>query len=301
MNGQHIPASNGRTHILRIGRSPQNDIVLDYPMISWEHARTVEENGVTYIEDLNSRNGVAINRVENRIRRATLLPTDSVFFGSYKLSARQLMRGESKMGEAAYKQVTLKHGKLVIGRDPDCDQPLAQPIISWHHTQLLRTADGVTVEDLASRNGTFVDGVRISGRVSIAPGQEIGVGSYRFQLLDDGSLARRNYHGNTTFEAAGVTVDAPNGTRLLDPVSLSIYPFELTALMGPSGAGKSTFLETLNGYDLPTQGHVFYNGKNLYQYYDLFRQQIGYVPPRRHRAFATNGLGSSLFLDASTH
>ena len=88
----------------------------------------------------------------------------------------------------------------------------------------------------------------------------------------------RENHGNVSIEAAGIVVNAPDGTRLLDPISLTIYPSELVALMGPAGSGKTTLLKALNGYTPPASGKVLFNGSNLYQFYDLFRQQMGYVP-----------------------
>jgi len=48
--------------------------------------------------------------------------------------------------------------------------------------------------------------------------------------------------------------------------------------MGPAGSGKTTLLKALNGYTPPASGKVLFNGANLYRYYDLFRQQMGYVP-----------------------
>ncbi len=48
--------------------------------------------------------------------------------------------------------------------------------------------------------------------------------------------------------------------------------------MGPAGAGKTTLLKALNGYTRPAEGSVLFNGHNLYDYYDRFRQQMGYVP-----------------------
>src|SRR5262249_45623708 len=149
---------------------------------------------------------------------------------------------------------------------------------SWHHAAFERAPDGIYVHDLASRNGTYVNGVRITARTLVRPGQEIGLGSFRFQLLQDGALAKREYIGNVTIEITAMSVDAPGGDRLLDPLSLTIFPSELVALMGPAGAGKTTLLKAINGYTPPASGHVLFNGADLYQFYDRFRQQMSYVP-----------------------
>ncbi len=253
--------------------------MVDYPIVSWEHARIYERNGQLILEDLNSRNGTAINQLQNRIAEAALQPEDDVYLGSFKIPAsRLLVDHHTVVGEAAYKAVAFTGDSMIIGRDPQCEQPIDNAMISWHHARLARTTEGIFVEDLGSLNGTFVDGIRISGRVRIAAGQEVGLGSVRFQLLEGGALQRREYNGNVSIQAVDVTVSIPGGARLLDPISLTVYPSELVALMGPAGAGKTTFLKALNGYTPPSQGQVLFNGADLYRHYDLFRQQMGYVP-----------------------
>jgi ABC-type multidrug transport system ATPase subunit len=66
--------------------------------------------------------------------------------------------------------------------------------------------------------------------------------------------------------------------NLLEDISLSIHPQEFAALVGLSGAGKSTLMDALNGFRPATHGAVFVNNINLYQQFDLFRNDMGYVP-----------------------
>ena len=274
------PAGPGQeAEVITIGRSPENQVRLDYEVVSWTHARILRKGEGWIIEDLNSRNGTALNRFDNKIQRAELQPEDEIYLGSYKIPAsRILARKHLTQGEDTFERVNFRGEQMVLGRDPSCDYPLDYPMISWRHALLRRTSEGIYVEDLGSRNGTFVNGERISGKAPIRPGQEIGLGSFRFQFLEDGGLVKREYIGNVTIEVCGVAVNAPNGTRLLDPISLTIFPSELVALMGPAGAGKTTFLKSLNGYTPPATGRVLFNGADLYRFYDRFRTQMSYVP-----------------------
>ena len=268
------------TRVIRIGRAADCDVILDYPVVSREHARITESGGRFVLEDLRSTNGTAVNHVMNRVTtRMAIQPQDQIYFGSYKIEASRILSSRGiVVGEAACEAVGIARDVMIFGRDPQCDQPLDSPMISWHHAQLTRAADGIYVEDLGSLNGTFVAGTRISGKTKVAPGQEIGLVTFRFQLRADGRLERRENRGNVSIEAVEVTVKTPDGTPLLNPVSLTVYPSELVALMGPAGAGKTTLLKALNGYSPPASGQVLFNGANLYRYYDLFRQQMGYVP-----------------------
>jgi pSer/pThr/pTyr-binding forkhead associated (FHA) protein len=279
-NAPRPPVTTGSGRQITIGRSPDSVVQIDLPIVSWNHAVINEENGQFILVDNNSRNGTAVGELSHRIQKAVLKPTDQVFLGSYKISAAQLLSIEDKVeiGEAAFQTVSFHGQSMEAGRDPGCDIPLDLPMVSWRHARLTRTPEGILVEDLGSRNGTYLDGVRVTGKVLARPGQEIGLGSVRFQLMENGSLAQRDYNGKVTIEAKEIVVHAPNGTRLLDPISLTVFPYELVAMMGPAGAGKTTLLKALNGYTRPVRGTVLFRGQSLYDYYDLYRQQMGYVP-----------------------
>ncbi len=50
----------------------------------------------------------------------------------------------------------------------------------------------------------------------------------------------------------------------LDHVSLTIEKGGFTAITGSSGSGKSTLLHIIGGVDLPTSGHVYLDGQDVY-------------------------------------
>ena len=234
-----FPVETQASTTIRIGRSPDSQVVLNFPMISWEHARIVLVNGQYILEDLNSRNGTAVNHINNKITQVVLQPQDEIYFGSLKVPAMRLL-GERQVniGSPASAQVALKTETVVLGRDPNCEQPLDDPLVSWHHAKITKSSGKVFIEDNSSLNGTFLDGVRLTGKVEVKTGAAIELGKFHFRLLEGGALERREYHGNVSIEAAGISVNAPNGTRLLDPISFTIYPSEMVALMGPAARAK---------------------------------------------------------------
>jgi ABC-type multidrug transport system ATPase subunit len=262
---------------IRIGREPDNDISLDYPMISGHHARILVGGGKAIIEDLGSMNGTAIGRPENKIKRSPLTKDDTVFFGSFRIPASRLLPGKLTMGQTPQAELEFKGQEMTLGRNPECDHMLDYPMVSWRHAKLSHIGGVITVEDLGSTNGTFVNGRRITGPVTVNQGDVISLGSYTLRLTSAGTFEKRDYRGNLTVEARNVTVDVP-GKRLLEEISLTIYPSELVGLMGPSGAGKTTLMMALNGYTRPSYGSVLFNGVDLYQNYNHFCGHIGYVP-----------------------
>ena len=59
---------------------------------------------------------------------------------------------------------------------------------------------------------------------------------------------------------------SPGGTlTVLNGLSLSLRRGSITAIVGASGAGKSTLLHVLGTLDRPTEGQVFYEGRDLFR------------------------------------
>ena len=263
---------------LTIGRLPENDIVLDYPVVSGRHARISFQDGSACIEDLGSSNGTALGRPDRLIQKSLLSPDDIVYFGTLPVPASQLLQGRFQRGLGAHESVHFEGQSLLMGRDPGCGLALDSPTVSWHHARFVRNqAEPWMVEDLGSSNGTFVNGQRVEQQAQVRSGDRIELGSLTLLVTAEGGLKKRDYRGDLVIEARHISVDVP-GKRLIEDVSLTIYPSELVGLMGPSGAGKTTLMTAINGYMPPAEGQVLFNGRDLYAHYDQFRLQIGYVP-----------------------
>lgn len=85
-------------------------------------------------------------------------------------------------GKSAGRSIALKHGKLLIGRAEECDvRPLGEEV-SRRHCAVVEEAGGLTVEDLKSRNGTYVNGVRIAAKVTVADGDIVRVGPLELKV-----------------------------------------------------------------------------------------------------------------------
>ncbi len=70
----------------------------------------------------------------------------------------------------------------------------------------------------------------------------------------------------------------PEGSLILDDVSIHAEPGEFIALVGPSGSGKSTLLRLLLGFDLPESGTINFDGKDLAGLdLNAVRRQLGVV------------------------
>ncbi len=81
---------------------------------------------------------------------------------------------------------------IVIGRVNDADLLLLDEKISRKHAKISTHGGRVMIEDLASRNGTFVNGVKISGAVELQEGDKIVVGSSTIQLASVADVKPRS-------------------------------------------------------------------------------------------------------------
>lgn len=72
---------------------------------------------------------------------------------------------------------------MVIGREMTCDIALtADTTVSRNHARLVQEGAGLVVYDNGSSNGTYVNGMRVTAPVMLAPGDIVQFGSSKFRL-----------------------------------------------------------------------------------------------------------------------
>jgi pSer/pThr/pTyr-binding forkhead associated (FHA) protein len=80
-------------------------------------------------------------------------------------------------GPEAGRSIELGGAPVEIGREEGTGVVLgADELVSRHHVRLTPDVGGVVVEDLGSRNGTFVNGDEIAGPARLQPGGQLLVG-----------------------------------------------------------------------------------------------------------------------------
>lgn len=192
---------------LTIGRGPENDIILDFPQISYQHARLLKANGSWIIEDRNSSNGTYVNDRSQRVCQSEISGDDILYFGSYKIAARRLlsMEKETALGRADPRAITITETETIFGRDPEATIYLDHPRISWHHAKLIHTNDGFVLKDLNSANGTFVNGrKRIFCHVTSQDTISFG-SSFSFMLTEDlKRIRKRDYREDIRLDSDGI-------------------------------------------------------------------------------------------------
>jgi len=73
--------------------------------------------------------------------------------------------------------------QLSIGRLPECDLVLTEGHPSRKHASIVVEGSSVTVEDLGSANGTFVNGTRLTAPATLASGDRISFDTEEYELV----------------------------------------------------------------------------------------------------------------------
>jgi pSer/pThr/pTyr-binding forkhead associated (FHA) protein len=97
-----------------------------------------------------------------------------------------------KAGDSAVFLFKLTDGSQTIGRSTGCEIAVADENLSRKHAKVTRlTADNSTIlEDLSSKNGVRVNGVRVQ-RCNLKLEDRIELGSLEFQVVDEQWLLNR--------------------------------------------------------------------------------------------------------------
>lgn len=286
-----FPVTIGREHL-------PGSILVAHSTVSRQHVRIEQRNAEYWLVDLGSTNGTSLNG--NRLPKG----------GAYRLNDGDIFRIGDQQGNSV--GITFRLGSqplptastihlgqlnlaqlqaFTIGRDPGNHVPLNHPTVSRVHAEVRKALAGHVLIDHSS-NGTYVNGQRVAGQQAIRPGDVVQIGPFKLVYDQAGFSGYVTPAGNYRLDGHRLVRDVPDGgrrllginiggppktKRILNDVSLSIYPKEFVALVGGSGAGKSTLMKALSGFT-PAEGQVLLNGDDLYQSFGAYRSILGYVP-----------------------
>lgn len=123
----------------------------------------------------------------------------------------------------------VQRGPLVIGRSMSAGLTLADPFLSRQQARLFHDGDGWKIEDLGSRNGTWVDGQPTEGPTRLHAGSVVTFSDSRIEVLAEG-IAEESTRGlgetqvadatgSTVFKPAAEVLAADDPERSRDPAT----------------------------------------------------------------------------------
>lgn len=100
----------------------------------------------------------------------------------------------------------------MVGRSAYCAIVVSNNAASREHCVLRLTEEGLTVTDMGSRNGTFVNGARIEGRTLLLAGDVVRIGGDVIEILEGEDPKERARLQTNPFEHEEATTNGHGGT-----------------------------------------------------------------------------------------
>lgn len=139
-------------------------------------------------------------------------------------------------------EIPLKKNKFIIGRASDCTLRAGSEAISRHHCALLRRDGVVSVRDLGSRNGTYVNDKRIESETKLANGDKVRVGPLEFVFECAAEPAAKRSGGDSSHEKKPKVKDVAEALERTaeNSDSATIEEDDISSwLLGPDAGSKA--------------------------------------------------------------
>lgn len=233
--------------LLTVGSAAGNELRLESRSVSRQHAQIVKSGERFFVEDLGSRNGTFLNGQQVKrfpLRHLDVLSigpeVDLIFLETSSVLPPPVARPAPPRATIVWsvgpfagrvEEVPPDRG-LVLGRGANTELAGA---ISRQHAVVTIRGDHVTVEDLASANGTWVNGQRISAVTRLADRDEVSLANlikFRVIIVSDAAAP-----AVVTGEQEPVTV-VLRPSRARDSPALDMRP------MGAPGSPSSAAVPT---------------------------------------------------------
>lgn len=245
-NGEHAQVLLG-AGVNRIGSSAENVVVLDDPAIVARHCEIhvtstganlqvpdgggpVSVNGKPVADIMALRPGdqIGIGPVLARyalVEAARSAPAPGVMPGSDEDSgatrvrtavSKFMLRGVSG---AVFGKIFPVHGPVAIGRAAECDISVQAEEISRRHALVKPSGDGLSVEDLGSSNGTYINGRRVQ-QGFLNPGDELRLDAVRFIVVAPGMEMAQQTTRLATSQAEAAPTAGPGMSKWV-PIMLT--------------------------------------------------------------------------------
>lgn len=147
----------------------------------WPDVLVTESNLTSLVTDVRSAVG-------DDAKHPALVRTHHGF--GYSFAGEVVTESDPKPGRSGIRRwlvwglnvLHLSEGENLLGRDPDVGVWLGDPSVSRRHARI-RVSSGVAeLEDLGSKNGTFLGGRRLDALVTLSDGDKIRIGSVELEF-----------------------------------------------------------------------------------------------------------------------
>ena len=171
------------------GSSDACQIIIKQPVVSRQHMEIfITRDHRIFVSDLNSTNGTFVNK--KRIQageKKEIRKGDMVYMGVNGQVQLHFAHHADEVGVAktAGKTGVTRKSVICIGRDKTCDIHIDSPLASRSHAYIRKNDDGTyLLTDNNSTNGTYINGVLLTGSKIIGVDDRIKIGNKSFTIRD---------------------------------------------------------------------------------------------------------------------
>lgn len=319
------------TQNMRMGRATNGstvDILIDSTIVSRNHGEfTLQGDGVHY-RDLGSQNGTYINGLyygnmtgvfDKRLIDGDVIRIDTNTQREVHPKAVIIIYRDTMPSSPSWQYVELGQGcmEINIGREDETSGvSLDDTRVSRRHATFFRDPNGWAVADQNSRNGVYVNNIRLGEPAYLRELDCVRIVDHMFIYVDNKLLytvipyistaygvVNQPFQQMTTSTNRSVPNNQVEQTScnklganlyinivkrtvhqglfkeltLLKDINLTIHAGEMVLILGGSGAGKTTFMNAVMGYEKAT-GTIRHGNIDIYSQYSKMKYAIGFVP-----------------------
>jgi pSer/pThr/pTyr-binding forkhead associated (FHA) protein len=135
-------------------------------------------------------------------------------------------------------KVAIAANPFIMGRSPNCNLPLDEPLASREHANVTFESGAFWVVDNGSRNGTMLNDEKITTKKELRDGDEIGIGATRIKfVLDKSSGDDLDDDKTRVASAADLKEEAP-GQAVVQKKDIGDFDVKLRITEGPLAGGS---------------------------------------------------------------
>ncbi|RMG19155.1 MAG: FHA domain-containing protein [Deltaproteobacteria bacterium] len=245
---------------VRIGRGPENDVLIPDDQVSRDVLAIVYREGTWYAVDRTGE-GVRVDASaptpEHPLTDGARIHIGPDWWVTLHLGAptapgetRRASMGQTRARPLEQRPVPLRlryrvggdvrtrrlEGTISIGADPANALTLPDSYVSAFHARIYERDGQWWIEDQGSTNGTFVGGLQVRSAV-LLPGAELRIGETEFLVEEEGAGEEAVF---------GILTQDPQMRLVLDQVRRVAQSDATVTIFGESGTGKELFARAIH-------------------------------------------------------
>lgn len=219
--------------VITIGRSSNNDIHINDSLVSRTHCQIIQDDdGYFRLIDTNSKNGTYVNgslcRGEVRLNKS-----DIIRIGNTTLPWQTYFNDIKRTRTVGTDIYPKDINTIKIGRGHNNDIVVNDSFVSSSHCQIIKDTCGFTIVDTNSKNGTYVNGIKIHGSIRLKQTDIVRIGNT--------TLPWQNYFSQFTTDVSGTSILPQNPPKTPDLTTQQSGLGTISLILSIIGAGLLIF------------------------------------------------------------